>query len=68
MPDASGPAWRRRYRWDTLRCLELLLDAGYRPTVYHNVVPPAFLQRGSAPLPVLDPFDFHPPATDARYA
>ena len=42
-----------------MRRLELLLEAGCRPTVWHNVAPPAFLGRGDAPLPVLDPFDFH---------
>ncbi|PSC74703.1 peptidyl-prolyl cis-trans isomerase CYP65 [Micractinium conductrix] len=51
--------WEAVQRWEQMRRLELLLEAGCRPTVWHNVAPPAFLGRGDAPLPVLDPFDFH---------
>ncbi|KAL4431391.1 hypothetical protein ABPG75_006647 [Micractinium tetrahymenae] len=60
----------RRYAaprpWEAARMLELLLQAGYRPTTYRNVVPPPFLGRGSAVLATLDPFDFHPASLDQR--
>ena len=40
--------------------VEALLAAGYRPTVYRNVAPPAFLELGgSQVLEAFDPFSFH---------
>jgi hypothetical protein len=41
-----------------LRVVEALLAAGYRPTVYRNMAPLAFLFRGGQVLEVFDPFDF----------
>ena len=51
-----------------LRVVEALLAAGYRPTVWRNVAPPAFLHRGSQVLEVFDPFDFHSPLLSPRQA
>ena len=52
----------------TLRVVEALLAAGYRPTVYRGVAPPPFLGRGSGVLEVFDPFDFHTPGLGLRQA
>ena len=48
------------------RIIEELLAAGYRPAVWHNVVPPPFLGRGIEVLDVFDPFDFRSPALSPR--
>jgi hypothetical protein len=48
------------------RIVKQLLAAGYRPTVYHNVAPPPFLNRGSEVLEVFDPFNFYSPALSPR--
>ncbi|KAL4431409.1 hypothetical protein ABPG75_006665 [Micractinium tetrahymenae] len=57
---STCPALNAQSRWEVTRMLEMLLAAGYRLTVYHDVAPPAFLGRGSQVLPVFDPLDFHP--------
>jgi len=48
-----------------LEVVALLVGAGYRPTVYHNVPRPDFLLLTAAGLPdvlpTLDPFDYYPP-------
>ena len=49
-----------------LRIVELLLAAGYRPTVWRSVAPPPFLERGSEVLEVFDPFDFYSPTLSPR--
>jgi hypothetical protein len=41
-----------------LRIVELLLAAGYRPTVWRNVAPPTLPQHGSEVLQAFDPFYF----------
>ncbi|KAL4431399.1 hypothetical protein ABPG75_006655 [Micractinium tetrahymenae] len=49
-----------------MHVLELLLQAGYRPTTYRNVAPPPFMLRGNAVLATFDRFDFHPASLDQR--
>ncbi|KAL4424048.1 hypothetical protein ABPG75_001349 [Micractinium tetrahymenae] len=58
--------WSARRTWEGLRVLELLLEAGHRPTVYRNTAPPPFLNRGSAVLPLFDPFDLYSEHLDKR--
>jgi hypothetical protein len=55
MPSTSRPPY------SPLQVVEMLLAAGYRPTVWRNAAPPAFLECGSQVLEVFDPFDWHNP-------
>jgi hypothetical protein len=50
----------------SLHIVEQLLAAGYRPTVWRNVAPPSFLNRGRAVLRVFDPLDVHSPELSPR--
>ena len=50
----------------SLRIVELLLAAGYRPTVWCNVAPPPFINRGREVLQVFDPLDVRKPALSPR--
>jgi hypothetical protein len=56
MPVAQPPDKPR-----ALQIVEAVRAAGYRPTVYHHVAPPAFLGRGSQVLELFALFDFHLP-------
>jgi hypothetical protein len=54
------------YGYSALQTVEVLLAAGYRPTVYRGVAPPPSLDLGSEVLEVFYPFDHHGPGLTPR--
>jgi hypothetical protein len=61
-----GQAGRRRENeLSALQIVEVLLAAGYRPTVWRNMAPPNFRSRlllsGSPRLELFDPINYHGP-------
>ena len=66
--ERSRPGLRHSDELSDLRVLEALMSAGYRPTVWHNVMPPDFLRlrSGGRVLEVFDPFHFYGPWLSQR--